>query len=125
MAQSNPNLKTFRTATDMSATDYRFVKMSADTVVVLSGAGEAIIGIRQDSPDGSVTAKDVNVAISGTSKLTLGDTVTVGAYLKSDAAGAGVPSTTDTEIYGAIALEAGVVGQVIEVLVKPSSTLSA
>jgi len=52
--------------------------------------------------------------------LTLGDTVTRGLRLKSDAAGRGVPVTlvgTTIQEYGAIALQSGTVGEKIKVLV--------
>jgi hypothetical protein len=126
MAGSNPINKGFKSSSDMSATDYRFVKgSSADFVVEDATAGAQIIGIRQESPDGSSVTQAVNVAIAGTSKLTAGGTITRYAKLKSDANGAGVASSTDTDEYGAIALEDGVSGQVIEVLVVPGQTLSA
>jgi len=125
MSQSLPVLYTFKTVTNLSTTDYRFVKLSDDFTVALCGAGEAIIGIRQESIDGSSEERYINVAYLGTAKLTLGDTVTIGQRLKSDSVGRGVPSTSNTEEYGGIALEAGVVGQVVEVLVVPMGSLSA
>lgn len=121
MSQSLPLIKkAFKTVTDMSATNYRFVVMADDITVADATAGAATIGIRQESPDASATqTKHVNVALPGsTSKLTAGGTITVGAYIKSDANGAGVATTTDTDKYGARALEAAVSGQVFEVLVE-------
>ena len=119
MAQSTPTLvRTFITATDMSSTNYRAVILSDDLTVADAGANGQVIGIRQESPDGTDNDTNVNVSLSGTSKLTLGGTVTVGAYIKSTSTGAGEATTTNTDIYFARALEAGVTGDVIEVLIE-------
>jgi hypothetical protein len=125
MAGSNPIIKGFKSNTDMSATDYRFVMQgTADFVVADATAGAQILGVRIESPNGSVNVQPVNVAILGTAKVTAGGPITRGAKLKSDANGAALVTTTDTDEIGAIALEDGVSGQVIEVLLTPGNTLA-
>jgi hypothetical protein len=96
---------------------------TADFEVTTCGAGEQVTGIFYDTQ--STAGRDVSVAVAGITRLTLGGTVTRGAKLKSDASGYGVTSSTDTEEYGAVALQSGVSGDIIEVLVTPAQTLSA
>lgn len=101
----------------MSSTDYRFVKIgTGDEEVNLCGAGEKMIGIRQNSP---AISEAVNVQIGAVAKLTLGTGgATKGDWLKSDAAGAGVATIVNKDIVGAQALETGNAGEVISVLVS-------
>lgn len=114
MSQAIPRLRTFKTVTNL--TKELFVKLSADNTVAVSGAGEAIIGIANESIDGSSAERYINVGtVGGTSKLKLGDTVTAGAFLKADSAGRGVTASSNTEVYGAKAIFGGVVNQVVEV----------
>ena len=109
--------ESFTAEAAMSSTDYRFVKLGTDAEQVnMCGAGELAIGIRRNSP---AINKPVEVVLPGNiAKLTLGSGgATKGCYLKSDAAGAGVATTTDRDIVCAIALEAGDDTEVISVLV--------
>jgi hypothetical protein len=98
--------------------------------VVLSGAGEDIYGISQPGvrnyPGG--TGDDGYAAIAGENVmvyvppekevlLRLGGTVTAGDWLKSDASGFGVTSSSDREKVGARASRSGVSGDLIPVQV--------
>ncbi len=107
----------------LSATDYRFVKLGTSAQQVnICGAGEQMIGIRRNSP---AINKPVEVVISGIAKLTVGaGGCSKGATLKSGAAGEGIATTTDRDIVGAIALEAGVENDVISVLIVSPVGLS-
>ena len=53
-----------------------------------------------------------------TAKLELGGTVTVGAYLQTDTSGRGVAQTSN--IVSAIAMQAGILGDIIPVYVIPT-----
>jgi hypothetical protein len=117
--------KTWNAAADLSsAGQYRFVKLASASTINLAGAGESAIGILQNDPASGAGA---NVMVMGISNVVLGeDSVTVGARLKADASGDAVATTTDTEIYNAIALEAGDDGEIISCLICPGGpTISA
>ena len=57
--------------------------------------------------------------VTGVAKLLLSAAVARGAQLKSSNSGRGVPTTDDGDNVGAVALEAGNVGDVVQVLVTP------
>jgi hypothetical protein len=101
----------------MSSTDYRFVK-SGTTVDLanMCGAGEQMIGIRRNSP---AILKPVEIAGPGNiTKLVIGSGgCNNGAHLKSGSAGEGIATTTDKDLVGATALEAGDENDVISVMV--------
>lgn len=110
----------------------RFVKYSTTAgQVTQCGAGEAAVGISQEQirnapygslDDGYAAIANERLRVYGEPEqdvmLELGGTVTRGAFLKSDADGKGVATTTDQDKYGAIAREAGVSGDLVRVQVK-------
>jgi hypothetical protein len=111
---------TFRSATDMTSENYRFVVMSEDRTVADAGAGVATIGIRHDGPDGSSVEKAVKVYTTKgqTALLTIGSGgCTYGQNLKSDANGAGVVASSDKDYRGAVALMDASENDVIEVMI--------
>jgi len=108
---------TFIAEAAMTATDYRFVKLGTSAQQCnMAGAGEAILGIRRNSP---AVGGAVEVVLPGQiTKLTVGSGgVTKDCLIKSGAAGEAIISTADRENIGAIALEAGAEGEVVSVLV--------
>ena len=101
-------------AADLSAKQYKFMKLSDDKTVNVCGAGEAMIGVLQNDPDAA--GKSAEVMVYGVTNLVAGGTITVGAPLKSDSNGDAVVSSSDDEIFGAIALEAAVDNDVFSAL---------
>lgn len=107
----------------------RFVKLDSTAGVVVSGAGEEIWGISQPSTRNlALTGWDdgyagidgdppINIFGPGDDEapLELGGTVAVGDRLKSGTLGVGVVADTDKDKAGAIALRAGVSGEIIPV----------
>lgn len=107
--------QTFLAQAAMTATEYRFVIPGTNAgYCVVAGANGRTIGIRQNT---AAIDTEVSVQIYGIAKLTLGDTVTKGGALKSDSAGAGVPVASNNDHVGGIALDSGVSGDVISVLI--------
>lgn len=120
-------------------TPSRFVTPSSlDRTVVQSGSGDKPIGISgkwtHNVPGtiGGVAVDDGYCAISGMSLtvfdqadsehgqdiwLECGATVSYGDYLKPDSSGRGITAGSDGDFYGARALSAGTVGQLIKVQV--------
>jgi hypothetical protein len=119
----------------------RFVKQStaADFAFLEADANEAIIGVSHESTqDAPIPGASANAAEDGDALavypigvvclLELGGTVARGDELKSDADGKGVVrATTGTTVQniGALALESGVSGELIKVLVFRSSVRPA
>ncbi|MFA5731857.1 MAG: hypothetical protein WC934_07620 [Acidithiobacillus sp.] len=111
-------------AADLSAKQYKFVKLTDDRTVNVCGNGEAMYGILQNDP--AAAGRPAEVMVYGISNLVLGGTVTAGAYIGSDGNGDGVAVTADHAEYGAIAREGGDDNDVISVLLIPGApTISA
>ena len=104
----------FNAAADLSAKQYCFMKLSASKTVNTCGAGEAGIGVLQNDPDAA--GKPAEVMLYGITNVIAGGTVAYNAALKSDSAGHAVSTTTDDELYMAIALEAAVDNDVFSAL---------
>lgn len=116
----------------------RFVKMDTtyDGRVTQAGTAEKIIGVSQEGSrrapgtpwdDGyaAIAGEDLKVYCQGAEcLLELGGTVAPGDRLKSDSSGKGVVTTTDQNEWGAIAMTAGVSGQLIKVRVDPFKQMS-
>ena len=119
----------------------RFIKVStaADYTCLEADANEAVIGISTNATrDAPIPNADTDAAEAGDDlhyhpigsvcQLELAGTVTRGDEIKSDADGKGVVrATTGTTLqnFGAIALESGVSGEFIQVLVVRGSIYPA
>lgn len=123
MAQQllNSRLLSFKAGADLSASMYKLVKLDSNGDIVLSANNDLVVGVLQSQPkSGEVGA----VAIGETSKVKLGGTVAIGNKVISDANGNAIlrptPAVGQTVHYNVvgIALEAGVSGDIIEVLIK-------
>jgi hypothetical protein len=104
-----------KAAADLSSKQHLFMKLSAADTANVAGAGEAIIGILQNKP--AAAGRACEIRRLGVSKITAGDTVTVGAKLKSDSAGKGVAASTG-DLYGGICLEAATTGKTTSILME-------
>ncbi len=100
----------------------RFSDTAASSKVALAAANtDAIIGVFGSLATAAGDMADVTVA--GQEFIELGGTVTAGAPLTADASGRAIvaaPVVSTTVRVGAIALEPGVIGDRIKVLVVPS-----
>lgn len=106
---------TIPASADLTNYQYRFANLSGADTASYAGAGEVTVGILQNNPD--TVGKGASIAVAGISQLVVGGTVTRLAWLKSDSAGRGVATTTDTNVVGAIALAAGVINDTIPVII--------
>jgi hypothetical protein len=93
-----------------------FVQLGAtEGQVAPAMVGAKPIGISQDvNPNG----RNIPVRLIGTSKLRCGTTITAGQAVSPDSIGEATPHTGPGVNAGAIALESGVDGDVIEVLLE-------
>ena len=110
------SLKTIslQSAADFSTTgQYRFGTVNSSGQVALTGAAARVDGVVLGNPDAA--GKAVAVGVSGVSLLELGGTVAAGGDIQSGADGVGVSGSTNASV---VALEAGVSGDIISVLLK-------
>jgi hypothetical protein len=99
---------------DLSANQFRAVKLDANGRTVLSGLGDLqTVGVQQDKP--TALGQPSMVRISGVTKALAGGTVAIGARVTSDATGRLITATTGNQVLG-IALTAAVVGDIFTVL---------
>jgi len=85
--------QSYEAASDLSNSQYRFVKVSADDKVDLpSGSTDDIIGIVQGTTE---SGKSAEVAISGTSKIHASDTLSAGDLVVADSNGDAVKIASD------------------------------
>jgi hypothetical protein len=92
--------------TDLSAAQYRFVKLSADnTVVICNGASDDAMGVLQNKPNGSVNTAVARVRVMGVSRVIAGGVIGFGDKVGTDGNGAGVAKTADTTKFVGIALD--------------------
>ena len=117
MAQQNINGRVlgFKAGADLSAKINYLCKLdTVETQVVLATADAVCVGVINNKP---TLGQAVTVAIGETVKVILGGTVAVGDYIVSDANGKAVVRVAEVNVFG-IALQAGVAGDTVEVLVE-------
>lgn len=115
-----PETKTVKIDTNLEDKEYYFVDYDASDKDVVNLTEDALtqMFILIEGQDGSSTTKTGTIAIGGETKLKLGGTVAAGDKLTATTGGAGIKTITDHDLYGAIALEAGVSGDIINVAVR-------
>ena len=103
---------------DLTGKRYHGVKVDAsdeNKVLLNDGSGGFVVGVIQEDPgDLSSTNGDVIITVGGFMKVKLGNTVNEGERVMIDASGQGIPVTAALYYLG-VALDAGVVNDVIEV----------
>ncbi|MBT9137669.1 MAG: hypothetical protein DDT31_00207 [Syntrophomonadaceae bacterium] len=98
----------------------RFIKpgTGAGSILTAAAATDLIIGVSSNIVD-AATGDMCDGILLGIANLKLGGTVAYGARLTSDATGRGV-AATGTNSVGGIAMAAGVVNDIIPVLISVS-----
>jgi hypothetical protein len=104
--------------TDLSAAQYKFVTVNSSGKIALTGLGEEPDGILQNAP--AAADRPGRVRVAGVSKLDLGGSVTAGNAVVADTNGEGVAAGSADAYRAGKALETGVSGDVIPVLLKPT-----
>lgn len=90
---------------------------------VAEGATDLIVGVITANDGGS--GASAVFQFSGTAKVKLGGNVEIGNWVTSDGSGKGIATTTDGNFVLGRALEAGVDGDIIEVLLSPGTLFVA
>lgn len=105
---------TLPAAADFSATgQYRFGRLNTSSQIALASAAGIADGVITDNPDAA--GKECSVAISGVVQVELGGTVTAADQVQVGTNGVAVSGSTNSP---GIALESGVSGDIISVLLK-------
>ena len=103
-----------KAAADLRTKQHLFVKLSAADAANVAGAGEAILGVLQNKPN---INRACEIRRLGITKITAGDTISVGQKLKSDSAGRAVNASTGN-LYGGLCLEAATVNLTATMLME-------
>lgn len=104
---------------DLSAAQFKFVKMTS-TGIAVAGAGEPAVGVLQNKPG---IGQPATVRFHGISKVKADAAVARGGIVASSADGEAVVSATAGHIKLGVALEAaGAAGEVIPVLLGSPAT---
>lgn len=111
-----PNVKAFKSGSDLSAKQYHFVKLDTDSkTVIAAGAGDKAIGVLMNAP-GSAVGSDCEVALlGGGALLKVAAVLALGGSVQSDANGQGVAGATGVWS-PAISMEISAINDVIHVL---------
>lgn len=111
----------FLAGADLSgtATQYRFVKISANnTVVLASGATDEIVGVLQNRPKQNQGA---TVAMDGRLKVVAGAALVIGDRVTSDSAGRAIATTTaGNSSFGVVVHSAANANELAEIEVQPA-----
>jgi len=102
---------------DLSSSQWLFVKMNGNGIVdACDGTTDVPVGVLQDE---AATGQGVSVRTIGYTKVILGDTVTAGQFVGTDASAACIPLTpgTSTTLYVAgQAVVGGASGEIGEII---------
>ncbi len=104
----------FSAEADLSSSQYRLMKLgsSAGQVKACDGVTDTPIGVLQNDPTSGQAA---SVRVLGTTKVVAGAAITRGAFLKTDAQGRAVSTSTDNDpIFGRALEAASAAGEIIE-----------
>lgn len=116
----NLNIISLPASADLSASQFCIVAIDANGNVALpSGSVGKVIGVLYNKPSGSGQAADV--VIGGVVRCQSGGSIAPGDYVKSDAAGLGLTTTTtgNSVVGRAVSIEATGSGVLFEVQVAP------
>ena len=102
---------------DLSDYQFHILHLNAEyTADKAISADQMLIGVLQSKPDED--GKTCEIRRVGISKIICGDTIAVGNLITSDANSHGVPTTTEGDRYVGIALEPGVTGRTISIVME-------
>ena len=110
--------RTFKAGADLTSSQFRFVKMSAQNTVVVATAGtDKIIGVLQNAPALNDTARVTLLNAQGTTQVVASAAIAVGAYVTATTGGKAVTTTTAGNVVAGIAVDAAAAdGDLIEII---------
>lgn len=111
---------TLLAAGDLSAVQFKFVKMST-TQVTTCGDGQDAVGVLQNKP--AAAGRAAQVCINGVTKVVAGAVTTAGGYGASDSSGRAVDAVSGDYILGRFLEAAAVAGDVVSFLLGANPKL--
>lgn len=114
--------RTYIAGQDLSAKQFHFVTLATDGQIDPTGDGARADGVLLNKP--AAAGEAATVCYDGRVTVVAGGTVTLGANVASNAAGAAVVATTGEVILGK-ALEAAVSGQVFTIELSRAESVVA
>lgn len=124
--QENLEGVTYDAGEDLSSDQYTFMKLDAtdpSRVVKQDTAGASCVGVLRTVADEAGKAVTVDGSSGSKVKVKAGGTVAAGAKVQSDATGRAITAASGDHVQG-YALEGGVVGQTITVLLLSEHILA-
>lgn len=107
---------TCEAASDLSASQYRFVSLNSSNQIALTGAGLQADGVLQNKP--ALQGRAATVATGGTSKVVAGAAVTKGDNITSDSTGRAVTASGADVVMGVARDSAAGAAVIIPVLLQ-------
>jgi len=114
---TNINDFTLKSNADLSAKQYHFVVVNSSSKVAAATLGVNVHGVLQNAP--GAANYEAKVRPFGITKVTLGGSVTAGNGVVTDNNGAGVAAGSADAYNLGVALETGVSGDTITMLLQP------
>jgi hypothetical protein len=109
--------RSYQTAGDLSASQYKAVKLSGATVVAVSAVGDRQIGVLQNKP--AVAGAAATVMLSGVTRMIAAKAITAGSPVYLDATGQATDVATTASRIGFAESAASGAGKHISVLLMP------
>lgn len=103
-------------AADLSASQFRFVELSAGKVALVNGAGDAAIGVLMNKPSAAGQPAEVAPIDGSVVKVVAGAAVAVDVKVSSDASGRAITAVSTHHHLGFALEAAGAAGDIIRVL---------
>lgn len=104
-----------KAASNYASNQYYLVYISSDNTITLASAASTEVFVLQDNPASGYYG---SIAISGTTKVKLGGTVSAGARVMATTDGSAITKSGASFSPG-ILLQGGVIGDVVEMLIAP------
>lgn len=109
-------------ASDLSASQYHFVKLDSSAKLALSAEGEDAIGVLQDDPAAADRGGAVMVGV-GITKVVAGAATHAGFPVASDGTGRAIDSDTGDYILGFFLEAASGAGALVSILFQPQANI--
>lgn len=123
-----PETRSVKIVTNLTDKEYYFVNLDTtndNEIDALASDATKMAYPLLEAYDGSTNARTGTIATGGIAKLKCGGAVSPNNFLVPDGNGKAVAATADNQIYGAVALENGVDGDVIAVKVTQGTFVIA
>lgn len=123
-SMQNKNSLTFESGADLSADQFKFLKLSAGKVVLQDTAGASCVGVLITPAAATDRAVEVGAGEGQILKIVAGAAVAVGNKVQSDGTGRAILAATGDHVQGTALTAASAAGELIEVQMKSEHILA-